>query len=287
MDTTNKVTIYYKLIILFLVLLFIFLFFLLIRSNAYSHSKDQDLVSPVILISVVLPNTFQPIYIVKSKTTKPIAVELDETKKIIAEQIISLFENDTIVPQYDYIENIGDGRGFTAGIIGFTSAYGEIYKVVNDYSTIVPSSSITNYLNKIRKLEKGEIETSELEDFVIEWQKAARDAKFRNIQDKLRDENFYIPAMNTAKKLGVTHDLSKAFIYDTIIQHGNSPSDPDGLPNIIKKANRNIGGSPADGIDEVLWLSELIKVRREVLLSPANEATKEAWSYSTDRCDFY
>jgi hypothetical protein len=37
-------------------------------------------------------------------------------------QITSTFENSTLELQYDYVENIGDGRGITAGRAGFTSA---------------------------------------------------------------------------------------------------------------------------------------------------------------------
>lgn len=32
--------------------------------------------------------------------------------------------------QYEYIEDIGDGRGYTAGIIGFTTGIGDLQDVV-------------------------------------------------------------------------------------------------------------------------------------------------------------
>src|ERR1017187_10409152 len=43
---------------------------------------------------------------------------LSGEKRIRAERLTSYFENSTLEPQYDYIENIHDGRGYTAGRAG-------------------------------------------------------------------------------------------------------------------------------------------------------------------------
>src|SRR5579862_8416717 len=43
-----------------------------------------------------------------------------------ADQIISVFENDTIELQYGYTEELDDGRGLTAGRAGFTTATGDL-----------------------------------------------------------------------------------------------------------------------------------------------------------------
>src|SRR5262245_25810326 len=40
---------------------------------------------------------------------------LDRAQKRRADRLISIFENSTPVIQYAYIENIRDGRGYTAG----------------------------------------------------------------------------------------------------------------------------------------------------------------------------
>ncbi len=301
MDVINNITKYPKTNLFMLVLLlFVAVCYVYFGTERSADTyRGKEILDPVVSISIVTTKMFSPVYTVKSvscssdsqclkpESASPIVVGLSPVKKKIAEQIISLFENDTITPQYDYIENIGDGRGFTAGIAGFTSAYGEIYEVVRNYSTIAPTSSITKYLNNLRKLEKGELQTQDLEDFIGEWQKASYDRAFRSIQDTLRDTRFYNPAMSTAKNLGIKHNITKAFMYDTIIQHGNSPKDPDGLPMMIEAINKKLGGSPAKGVDEVVWLKELIRTRRSILEFPSNADTREAWSYSVDRCDFF
>jgi Glycosyl hydrolase family 46 len=35
--------------------------------------------------------------------------------KACADQILNVFENESTSPKYDYIENLNDGRGYTAG----------------------------------------------------------------------------------------------------------------------------------------------------------------------------
>ena len=47
----------------------------------------------------------------------------DPVKREIAQEIITSAENSVLdwYNRYGYIEDIGDGRGYTGGIIGFTS----------------------------------------------------------------------------------------------------------------------------------------------------------------------
>ena len=56
----------------------------------------------------------------------------DPRKKDIAMQLVSSAENSSLDwrAQYKYIEDIGDGRGYTAGIIGFCSGTGDMLELV-------------------------------------------------------------------------------------------------------------------------------------------------------------
>ena len=57
------------------------------------------------------------------------AADLDTpAKKEIAMQLVSSAENSSLDwrAQYSYIEDIQDGRGYTAGIIGFCSGTGDM-----------------------------------------------------------------------------------------------------------------------------------------------------------------
>ena len=53
-------------------------------------------------------------------------ITFTQEQRIIADQIMSVFENDTPAIQYGYAENLHDGRGVTAGRAGFTSATGDM-----------------------------------------------------------------------------------------------------------------------------------------------------------------
>jgi hypothetical protein len=50
------------------------------------------------------------------------------TFKTIADQMVSVFENETTSLQYGYIENLNDGRGYTAGRAGFVTRDGIFFK---------------------------------------------------------------------------------------------------------------------------------------------------------------
>ncbi|MGW0582794.1 chitosanase, partial [Streptomyces sp. NPDC002920] len=65
-----------------------------------------------------------PLLATRGATAAPAAVGLDDpAKKEIAMKLVSSAENSSLdwKAQYKYIEDIGDGRGYTAGIIGFCS----------------------------------------------------------------------------------------------------------------------------------------------------------------------
>src|SRR5438132_3036639 len=73
-----------------------------------------------------------------------------------AEALTSLFENSTLTPQYDYIEALGDGRGYTAGRAGFTSATGDMLDVVKRYTRVVPGNPLGRFLPRLEVLAKKE-----------------------------------------------------------------------------------------------------------------------------------
>ncbi|KJY45898.1 chitosanase, partial [Streptomyces sp. NRRL S-444] len=77
------------------------------------------------------------------------AVGLDDpAKKDIAMQIVSSAENSSLdwKAQYKYIEDIDDGRGYTAGIIGFCSGTGDMLDLVEYYTDVKPGNVLAKYL---------------------------------------------------------------------------------------------------------------------------------------------
>jgi chitosanase len=212
---------------------------------------------------------------------------LTPEQKLRAEQITSVFENDTIVLQYDYIENINDGRGYTAGRAGFTTATGDLILVVERYTELVPDNELAPLLPRLAELADAEDPSVEgLEGLPAAWVSAADDPEFRAVQDEIVDELYYLPAVARWRDVGLTTPLSLAALYDAIIQHGEG-DDPDGLPAMIDRATERAGGDPTTGVDEEAWLRAFLSVRRETLEFAFDPETREAWALGADRPEVF
>jgi chitosanase len=202
-----------------------------------------------------------------------------------AEALTSLFENSTTEIQYAYVEEIHDGRGFTAGRAGFTTATGDALEVIELYTTRVPANPLAKYLPRLRVLAKAESgSVVGLDGFAAAWTTAARDAAFRTAQDDVEDRLYFIPAMTRADALHLATPLARAELYDAIIQHGEG-DDPDGLPALLAKAASSVSGTPATGVDEKKWLEAFFTVRRADLAHASDASTRAAWAESVSRVD--
>src|SRR5882724_6356888 len=82
------------------------------------------------------------------------AVGLDDpAKKEIAMKLVSSAENSSLDwrAQFKYIEDIGDGRGYTAGIIGFCSGTHDMLELVQEYTRRSPNNVLAKYLPALKK----------------------------------------------------------------------------------------------------------------------------------------
>ena len=199
----------------------------------------------------------------------------------IADQFVSVFENGTTKIQYGYAEDIGDDRGITAGRSGFTSATGDMLYVIEKYTKEEKENLLAPYRKELKRLEKLRYEqndksasasTDNLKGLVAAWKKSAKDLRFREIQDEVTDELYYIPALNQAKKIGLKYPVCILAFYDTNIMHGM-----DGLMEIIEHTNGETNNiTPKDGFDEVLWIEKFNKNRLKVMNEPKNKPWKES-----------
>lgn len=204
-----------------------------------------------------------------------------------ADQLISLFENSTLEIQYGYCEALHDGRGFTAGRAGFTTSSDEVYELASSYARLKPGNMLEPYLPRLKELSsEGSSSTSGLHGFPGAWEKASSDPAFRKLQDEMVRERFLEPSLALARKLGLKTPLARAALYDTIIQHGNA-DDPDSLPSLVAKTSSTMHGSPAQGVDERLWLAAFLKIRRACLAHATEPETRHEWAASVDRCEAF
>jgi chitosanase len=203
----------------------------------------------------------------------------------IADQIISFFENDDPVLRYDYIENLRDGRGYTAGRAGFTSATCDMLEVINRYATQSANNALVRYIPRLKELCNTESASiSGLEGLPEAWVQASKDPLFKSTQDKVVDDFYYQPAIRYTQSLGLKYPLSLLNLYDACIQHGDG-EDPDGLKAMITKTSKAVNGTPSSGIKEEIWLSKFMDIRRATLLNPSNKDTQQVWAESVGRVD--
>jgi chitosanase len=205
----------------------------------------------------------------------------DQRRRI--DQLISTFENSTTEIDYAYAENIGDGRGVTAGRAGFTTATCDAAQVIRVYTDAAPDNDLARFLPELDRLcDEDSDDTSGLPeaDYIAAWTSAASDDAFRAAQDAVVDTEYYQPAMAIADELGLRSALARAELYDTGLQHGIG-DDPDGLPALAARTTERVGTPMEAG--ESAWLDAFFDVRIEDLTNPANDATAEEWSESTDR----
>jgi chitosanase len=184
----------------------------------------------------------------------------DPHEKDIAMQVVSSAENSSLDwrAQYKYIEDIGDGRGYTAGIIGFCSGTGDMLEVVQAYTDAKPNNVLAKYLPALKKVNGTDSHKGLDPNFPADWRKAASDTAFQKAQDAERDEVYFNPAVNQAKKDGL-RALGQFIYYDAIVMHGPG-SDSDSFGGIRKNAMKK-AKTPAQGGNETTYLNAFLDER--------------------------
>ncbi|MFF7794690.1 chitosanase [Streptomyces sp. NPDC007991] len=184
----------------------------------------------------------------------------DPAKKEIAMRLVSSAENSSLdwKAQYPYIEDIGDGRGYTAGIIGFCSGTGDMLDLVELYTDREPGNVLATYLPALRRVDGSDSHDGLDPGFPGAWRRAARDAAFRRAQDDERDRVYFGPAVRQGKADGL-RALGQFAYYDAIVMHGDG-TDPLSFRGIRKRALRT-AKPPASGGDEVRYLDAFLDAR--------------------------
>ncbi|MGW2638132.1 chitosanase [Streptomyces sp. NPDC001348] len=184
----------------------------------------------------------------------------DPAKKEIAMKLVSSAENSSLdwKAQYKYIEDIGDGRGYTAGIIGFCSGTGDMLDLVQLYTDRKPGNVLAKYLPALRRVNGSDSHAGLDPDFPKDWRKAAQDTAFQQAQNDERDRVYFNPAVKQGKADGL-RALGQFTYYDAIVMHGDG-DDPTSFRNIRKRALRS-AKPPAQGGDETTYLNAFLDAR--------------------------
>src|SRR3954471_11722779 len=184
----------------------------------------------------------------------------DPAKKEIAMEIVCSAENSSLdwKAQYKYIEDIDDGRGYTAGIIGFCSGTGDMLDLVELYTDRKPGNVLAKYLPALRRVDGTDSHDGLDPNFPEDWRKAARDTAFQQAQNDERDRVYFNPAVKQGKADGL-RVLGQFAYYDAIVMHGDG-GDATSFSSIRRRALRQ-AKPPAQGGDETTYLNAFLDAR--------------------------
>ncbi len=197
----------------------------------------------------------------------------DPVQKDHAMQIVSSAENSSLDwrAQFGYIEDIHDGRGYTAGIIGFTSGTHDMLEVVQRYTDRSPGNVLAPYLPALRAVDGTDSHDGLDPGFPNAWRQAATDQIFRDVQEAERDRSYFNPAVSLAKQDGL-RALGQFAYYDAAVVHGY-----EGLQSVRSRALARVT-APAQGGSETAYLDAFLDER-------VIEMKKEAAHDDTSRID--
>lgn len=195
----------------------------------------------------------------------------------MAFEIVSTAENSTTdwTTAYDYIEDIGDDRGYTGGLVGFTSATGDMLDLVNYYITLKPTSNpLSSYVSGLQACVAvgmgagaSAAAASNLgAPYLAAWASAASsDPIFRRAQRDLRKSIYWDDALTQALADGVG-PLGLALHYDVLVNHGPG-DDSESYGGIIAAARASSSKPPSAGGNEKSYLTKICDLRDAVLQS--------------------
>ncbi|HWK38835.1 MAG TPA: chitosanase [Hyphomicrobium sp.] len=199
--------------------------------------------------------------------------------------VSNVFEVGSPEPDYAYVENLGDGRGYTVTQYGFCTYNEEVSQVIERYAADVPGNPLVRFLSQLPPVRwTGQ----RLEKFPAAWRKEVHtSALLPRACDEQADVLFFRPSLQRAADLGLHSAVGKSIIYDTLLQHGDA-DDPDSLSSIIKRTPLpRRAGDDQDGDDqsEFAFLRAFLAERLSVLKNASSPETRIAWRASTPRVD--
>ena len=187
-------------------------------------------------------------------------------KKELAQQLVASAENSTLDwrEAYAYVEDIGDGQGYTAGVIGFCTGTHDLLTLVESYTRKHPDNGLARYLPALRRVDGSDSHEGLDPGFPAAWRHEATVPAFRAAQDAERDRVYFDPAVRQARRDGLG-TLGQFIYYDAMVMHGPGTGDY-GFYGLRDRALRE-ADPPSQGGDEKAYLDTFLDVRRAAMRS--------------------
>jgi chitosanase len=185
-------------------------------------------------------------------------------KKELAQKLVASAENSTLDwrSAYGYIEDIGDGQGYTAGLVGFCTGTHDLLTLVERYTKAHPDNGLAAYLPALRKVDGTDSHEGLDPGFTAAWKAEAKLPAFRAAQDEERDRVYFDPAVRQAKLDGLG-TLGQFIYYDAMVFHGPG-NDATSFHGLRERAIRE-ADTPAQGGSEKAYLDVFLDIRRAAM----------------------
>ena len=178
--------------------------------------------------------------------------------------LVSSAENSSVdyAKQYAYIEDIGDGRGYTAGIIGFTTGTGDLLEVVERYTELKPENELKDYIPALEQVNGTDSHDGLGDSFEKAWEEAAQSDEMIQAQNDILNKEYMNVALQYAKKDGL-RPLGQYIYYDALVVHGSGDSEDcfEAIRNAALKKEK----APSDGGDETAFLKAFLDARVPIM----------------------
>lgn len=170
--------------------------------------------------------------------------------------------------QYATIEDIGDGTGYNAGIVGFCSGTHDMLAFVESFTKDHPDSPLAPFLPALRKVDGTPSHEGLDPGFTAAWKKSAEDPEFRAAQDQVREHDYFVPAVRLAKLDGLG-TLGQYVYFDAMVLHGPG-TGPDEFYG-IREAALAEADTVEEGGDESAYLDAFLDAARAVMKSKKHQ----------------
>ncbi|MEV7730720.1 chitosanase [Streptomyces sp. NPDC088921] len=188
----------------------------------------------------------------------------DPAKKELAQQLVASAENSTLDwrSAYAYIEDIGDGQGYTAGIIGFCTGTNDLLTLVEGYTKAHPGNGLAKYLPALRAVDGTDSHEGLDPGFTAAWKAEARVPAFQKAQDTARDRVYFDPAVRLAELDGLGA-LGQFVYYDAMVFHGPGTNATSFYG--LRERALQISDSPTEGGSEKAYLNTFLDIREDAM----------------------
>ncbi|WP_265566141.1 chitosanase [Streptomyces hygroscopicus] len=237
------------------------------------------------LLPAALGATLAAVISAPAMAETPVKPQVDQQTVTMMDDITAVFENSASTPQYDYIKNLDDGCGYTAGWIGFCTQTGDMLSLIKQYNAAEPDNVLAKYTDTLQRLaDSGSDDTGALgASFTDDWQQAAQDPLFRKLQLQVGHDTYLTPAEALAAQEGLKTNLGLENLFDTALMMGPGANDCDGVVKIAHETDSALGGNPASGVDEAQWLARFNTIRRQHMANPCTPGRQNDWPQAVDR----